>query len=307
LQDVLSKTEISIFSSQNLNSIIQRKKKEANILEKITQFYLSEVKFESEEDLEVEPITPDDKYVLVYTITRPLNDPDITAMRKYLDEKTVEPSSEAPSPAAAGKSWRSNAQAFQEFWRANRFRKDLSFYMTESRADLQVTEPFVCLYDDGECVSKDYQLIGQCGSVGALAQSHDSLTLTWKKPERGQENITGYRLEYRKVGENTSEHVTIQSPSNEYILRELEPATAYTVQVAALCDIGVGPQGRESVQLSTLPCSPRRKPEAGEEQARPPSPLVSPVAEKTDEKEALSCSLNDKLVDYLQCKYILLN
>ena len=261
LASVLKQNEESVFSRKQLSKSLESKESEVKVLSGYLKGMEGIPFASSQADMNAEIMDPSNKYVVAFTMVQPEIDPVIESMQAYLKDQYVDTSTvKAKKKEQSSKSMVQNARAFKDFWSANQDNASTKFIITLGMSDVHETSGFICVYKDGEVVSKDFQPPNKGGPPRSSLTRHNSLTLTWTEPNHGLEHVTGYELKYRRVGSSDQPVINISNKSNVFTLADLKSATPYEIKIRATCEYGFGPYTPWSDPIITLPCSPPGKP-----------------------------------------------
>ena len=266
LAKILKEKEGSPFSEQALLQWLQQKDAEAKVLKQYVQS-MSSIQFaKAPGDLEAACMDPENKHVVCFTIKRSAKHPFLLALKVYLQDSKVTANPEgtkSTSPFQAGEncgmSMITNARAFNNYFQASKSITTTRFIIAEQQIDSGDAGGYICVYKDGKIVDKNFVPPTEPSMPIISDVRHDSVTLTWNKPQFGAHNVTGYEILYRKTASAETFSETIQQ-NESFVLSNLEPATYYSFQVRACSVAGLSKISDITKPLLTLPTSPPGKP-----------------------------------------------
>ena len=268
LAKILKEKEKSPFSEQALLQWLQQKGAEAKVLNQYVQS-MSSIQFaKAPGDLEAACMDPKNKYVVCFTIKRSAKHPYLLALKVYLQDSKVTANQEgtkSTSPFQAGEncgmSMITNARAFINYFQASKSITTTRFIIAEQQIDSGDAGGYICLYKDGKIADENFVPPTEPSMPLISDVRHDSVTLTWKKPQLGYKNVTGYEIIYRKTAGSETFSETTQN-NESFVLSNLEPATYYSFQLRSCSLAGLSEISDTSKPHLTLPTSPPGKPKA---------------------------------------------
>jgi hypothetical protein len=142
-------------------------------------------------------------------------------------------------------------RAFVSFAIANGSTENTKFVVTSSCDEDARTDKGadIVLYSDGQLES--YEPPGKPGKPNNSNTRHDSVTLSWSKPQYGAENVNSYIIMYQEVGSDHWDKYVTNENSTSAILSGLEPESAYQVKVCGQSDVGYTQESDTSDHMKT--------------------------------------------------------
>ncbi|KAG8127097.1 hypothetical protein E2320_022101 [Naja naja] len=117
----------------------------------------------------------------------------------------------------------------------------------------------IYLYEDGELVSKNFELPSKPLPFLIGEVRHDSIQLKFQPAEYGKTAISSYLVKYKMEGEENWKTVRTENAREMFLLEDLSPNTEYQFQYAACCKVGLSKTSELSLPIKTLPTSPPEK------------------------------------------------
>ena len=285
LADILKKRECSPLNEQGMRQWLQQKDSEASVLNRYIQS-MGDIPFVGMADLEAECMDPDSRHVVCFTVFRLSKDSYLSAMKEYLENPDIKteqllPLNKSQFQGKGGKSMIHNARIFKKFESED---KDIlpvttKFMIVEEETD---SEPGgkIYLYRDGELLDENFIPPSEPRNLTVTDIKHDSVTLTWQKPEHGVHCVTEYEIKYNKTGETEmiSERVEKCEP---VVIRNLQADTSYDFQVRARSKASISNSCEKKISTSIDLYSPKNKLSGG----KPSIYLIPKKAKYKDEEQ----------------------
>ncbi|KAL7977884.1 hypothetical protein Chor_010836, partial [Crotalus horridus] len=272
LVDILTSVKQSPFSSQRLHEFLDAKESEINLVRSYLTI-LSEIQvISSKNKLEEIVLHPQNVYVVSFTLTSlHEEEPFLLSLQDWLQEQFL-PGSAKSTRSSPGqdedtawfenKEWTRNARqaakAMQDFLGVNQSNEKVGFVVA-SLPHVDTPGASIYLYEDGELVSKNFELPSKPLPVLLTQLRHDSVQLTFQPAEYGKATISGYLVEYKIAGEENRKTVRTEDAGETFPLEDLLPNTEYQFQYAACCKPGRSKFSDLSPPVKTLPASPPEK------------------------------------------------
>ncbi|KAL7977890.1 hypothetical protein Chor_010842, partial [Crotalus horridus] len=269
LVDVLMSVNQSPFNSQRLYEFLDTKKREMNFVKSYLTI-LSEVQvISSQNQLEEIVLDPQNVYVVSFIFTSlSKKEPFLLSLQDWLQEQFL-PGSAKSTRSSPGqdedtawfenKGWtrkaRQAAKSIQDFNQSN---ENVRFVVA-SLPDVDTPGASIYLYEDGELVSKNFELPSKPLPLLLTELRHDSVQLTFQPAEHGKATISGYLVEYKIAGEENWKTVRTENAGETFLLEDLLPNTEYQFQYAACCKLGHSKFSDRSPLIKTLPIGPPEK------------------------------------------------
>ena len=147
---------------------------------------------------------------------------------------------------------KTKAKVFKSFAKANEDSADTKFIVTdlsEENDDMPDEGADILLYSGGP--SESYEPPSQPGKPKCSSITHDSIQLTWSKPQYGSKNIQSYTVLYHQEGDSPDQWKEQNSDSEFTTLSKLKAETIYHVKIRAQCEIGMSLDGERSDPIKT--------------------------------------------------------
>ncbi|KYO30885.1 hypothetical protein Y1Q_0007711 [Alligator mississippiensis] len=231
----------------------------------------------SEEDLRDIVFNPMITYVVSFTFTSlHREEPFLSGLVAWLhtadERKTWDPASASPACEESNcRLWfehdvaqrraRVSARFFSDFVRVNKCSGKTRFLVT-SVSDEDNPGASIYLYEDGELVCTNFEPPSKPLPPLIAGISHDCVQLTLKPATRGEAAVTGYRVEYRRVGQEDWTAVSVYSKQETFPVSQLCANTEYQFQYAAISKPGLSVSSVVSDAVRMLPTSPPGRPVA---------------------------------------------
>ena len=262
LANILKERECSPFKEQGLYQWLEQKQSEGKVLNQYVQS-MGDIPFAETGDLEAECMNPANKHVICFTILRLSKDSYLSAMKEYSEKVCVKieqklPSKNSQFQSKSGLSMIHNARIFTNFKSEFNFPVKTKFMIVEDETD---SEPggYIYLYRNGRLNDRNFIPPSEPRRLAVTDIKHDSLTLTWQKPEQGDHNVTEYEIKYRYQQNGISEKMSTRVEKCEHFaINNLLPYTEYSLQVRSYSVASISKFTKE-VKACTLPTSPPGK------------------------------------------------
>ncbi|KAG8148137.1 hypothetical protein E2320_022831 [Naja naja] len=147
------------------------------------------------------------------------------------------------------------AKSFQDFFSINQSKEKVRFVVA-SLPDVVTPGASIYLYEEGELVSKNFELPSQPLPFLISEVRHDSIQLKFQPAEYGKAAISSYLVEYKVAGEENWKTVRTENLEEMFLLKDLSPNVNYLLQYAACCKVGLSISSGHSPPIKTLPTSP---------------------------------------------------
>ncbi|XP_026517494.2 stonustoxin subunit alpha-like, partial [Terrapene carolina triunguis] len=271
LVDILSSKEQSPFNTQRLNEFLDTKEREMNLVDSYLSVLQNVEVVSSKSELEKIVLSPEHDSVVSFTLTSLHNkQPYVSDLKFWLLEKNQE-SAPASSPyeKSNSKQWfedeeirrkaRKFAKSFSDFTKVNKSQEKTRFIVA-SVPDEEHPGASIYLYADGKLDSHNFE--PPLKPLPPLIDGirHDRVQLTFNPAACGRAAISGYRAEYRIVGQENWTAVTVNNTQVTFTVTGLRANTEYQFRYAAVSKPGLSESSDMSDPVKTLPTSPPGKP-----------------------------------------------
>ncbi|ETE56161.1 hypothetical protein L345_18128, partial [Ophiophagus hannah] len=162
---------------------------------------------------------------------------------------------------------RQAAKSIKDFFSVNQSNKNVRFVVA-SIPDVDNPGASIYLYEDGELVSKNFELPSKPLPFLISEVRHDSIQLKFQPAEYGKATISNYvvkfkiageenwkTVEYRMVGAGAGKDQWTEKRTGRktevYPLEGLKPQTPYRIRVSAVCDNGALGVPSKELEVST--------------------------------------------------------
>ncbi|XP_065442501.1 uncharacterized protein LOC101935999 isoform X3 [Chrysemys picta bellii] len=276
LGDILSSKEQSPFNTQQLNEFLDTKEQEMNLVD----FYLTVLQnvevVSSKSELEKIVLSPKHDSVVSFTLTSLHNkeqyllDLNFWLKRQFLEKIQESAPASSPYEKSNSKQWfedeeirrkaRKFTKSFLDFTNVNKSQAKTRFIVA-SVPDEDHPGASIYLYADGELVSPNLEPPSK--PLPALMDGirHDRVQLTFNPAAYGRAAISGYRAEYRIVGQENWMAVDVNNTQETFTVTGLRANTEYQFRYAAVSKPGLSESSDVSDPVKTLPpTSPPAKP-----------------------------------------------
>ncbi|XP_065442503.1 uncharacterized protein LOC101931834 isoform X2 [Chrysemys picta bellii] len=276
LGDILSSKEQSPFNTQQLNEYLDKKMQEMNFVKSYLTFLNDMDIISSSTELNQVLFNPVHRYVVSFTFTSlHEEEPYLSVLNDWLQTQNIETTHDpASASSACGNSkssqWfedkkklqraQKSVNFFSDFVRVNKSNEKTQFCVA-SVADKDNPGTAIYLYADGELVSTNFEPPSKPlpALIGGIR--HDRVQLTFNPAAYGRAAISGYRAEYRIVGQENWTAVDVNNTQVTFTVTGLRANTEYQFRYAAVSKPGLSESSDVSDPVKTLPpTSPPGKP-----------------------------------------------
>ncbi|XP_029768653.1 stonustoxin subunit alpha-like [Terrapene carolina triunguis] len=276
LVDILKSKEQSPFNTQRLNEFLDTKEREMNLVDSYLSVLQNVEVVSSESELEKIVLSPKNDSVVSFTLTSLHNkEPYLSDLKfwlqgQFLEKNQESASTSSPDEKSNSKQWfvdekirrkaRKFAKSFLDFTSINKSQAKTRFIVA-SVPDKNHLGASVYLYGDGELVSPNFKppskpLPALCDGI-----RHDRVQLTFNPAAYGRAAISGYRAEYRIVGQENWMAVNVNNTQETFTVTGLRANTEYQFRYAAVSKPGFSKSSDVNDPVKTLPpTSPPGKP-----------------------------------------------
>ncbi|XP_059585362.1 uncharacterized protein LOC109284866 [Alligator mississippiensis] len=275
LEEALMSIEQSPFSPQHLRDFLDLRVRELKLVNMYLPLLDGVEVISSEEDLRDFVSDPMVKYVVSFTFTSlHREEPFLSGLDAWLhtadEKKTWDPASASPACEESNcRLWfehdvaqrraRDSARFFSDFVRVNKCSGKTRFLAT-SVSDEDNPGASIYLYEDGELVCTNFEPPAKPLPPLIAGISHDRVQLTLKPAAVGQAAITGYRVEYRRVGQEDWTAVSVCTKQETFPVAGLCANTEYQFRCTAVSKPGLSVSSKETDTVKMAPTSPPGKP-----------------------------------------------
>ncbi|XP_026540789.1 uncharacterized protein LOC113423554 [Notechis scutatus] len=272
LVDILASVNRSPFNSQSLREFLDTRKREVNFVKSYLTI-LSDIEvISSQNQLEEIVLDPQNVYVVSFIFTSlHEEEPFLLSLQDWLQEQFLPGSTKSTRSTPGvkkGKAWfedkerthnaRQAAKSIQDFFSINQSNEKIRFVVA-SLPDVDNPGASIYLYEDGDLVSKNFELPSKPLPLLINEVRHDSIQLKFQPAEYGKAAISSYILWYLTAGEENWATVLTEDAEEMFLLKDLFPNTEYLFQYAACCKVGFSETSELSPPIKTLPTSPPEK------------------------------------------------
>jgi hypothetical protein len=163
----------------------------------------------------------------------PQNNPDL----RTVDTNTETTESLRLSPDGFNSMAR-KATLFKEFHGANVDSASTAFIVAEAEKVTELPGCFIKLYKYGKEIYPDFELPSQPAQPTCDSDT-SPIKVTWKKPENGAEQVTKYKLLYKRVRSRGRWHEHESAKDEfEFSLPDVKCGVRYKIKVVAVCEVG---------------------------------------------------------------------
>ncbi|XP_058010676.1 stonustoxin subunit alpha-like isoform X2 [Ahaetulla prasina] len=272
LVDILMSVNQSPFNSQRLHEFLDTKKREMNFVQSYLTILSQMQVISSQNELEEIVLNPQNVYVVSFIFTSlHKKEPFLLSLQDWLQEQFLQESANSTrsSPGQKedmawfeDKGWTRNARraakSIKDFFSVNQSNEKVRFVVA-SLPDVDNPVASIYLYEDGELVSKNFELPSKPLPLLISELRHDSIQLKFQPAEHGKATISSYLVEYKVAGEENWKTARTEDAGEMFLLKDLPPNTEYQLQYAACCKPGLSKRSDLSPPIKTLPTSPPEK------------------------------------------------
>ncbi|XP_067399207.1 stonustoxin subunit alpha-like [Emydura macquarii macquarii] len=275
LVDIITNKEQSPFAAHQLNEFLGKKQQEMDFVNS----YLADLEgvevVSSQSELQRIVLSPSHDFVVSLALTSLHNEESYLSelnlwLQRQLMKKTHDPalaSSAWEKPKS--KQWfeeeeiRRKAQqavkSFSDFARVNKSNGKTRFIMASvPEKDNPGASIYLC--ENRELVSTSFEPPSKPLPPLIDGIRHDHVQLTFKPAVYGRAAISGYRVEYRIVGQENWTAVNVNNKQETFTVTGLRANTEYQFRYAAVSKPGLSESSDVSDTVKTLPTSPPGKP-----------------------------------------------
>ncbi|KAG8127245.1 hypothetical protein E2320_014173 [Naja naja] len=271
LVDILMSVNQSPFNRQRLHEFLDTRKREINFVKSYLTI-LSEIQvISSQNKLEEIVLDPQKVYVVSFVFTSlHEEEPFLLSLQDWLQEQFLPESAKSTrSPPVVKKSmaWfedkertrnaRQVAKSLKDFVSINQ--SNPICFVVASLPDVDIPGASIYLYEDGDLVSKNFELPSKPLPFLISEVTHNRIQLKFEPAEYGKATISNYLVEYKVAGEENWKIVRTEDAREIFLLKDLSPNTEYQFQYSACCKLGRSKSSELSPPIKTLPISPPEK------------------------------------------------
>ncbi|XP_039373365.1 uncharacterized protein LOC120392694 [Mauremys reevesii] len=273
LVDILSCKNQSPFNTQRLSEFLDTKKKEMNYVNSYRRILSNVEVVSSQNELDEIVLSPELNFIVSFTFTSlHEEEPYLSDLKQWLQTQFIR---ETQDPASASsvaekpksKVWfeekeintksRKSAKSLSHFVSVNKS-KGTTRFIVASVPDKDNPGTSIYLYEDGELVSTNFEPPSKPlpPLIGGIR--HDRVQLTFNPAAYGRAEISGYRAEYRMVGQENWTSVIVNNTQETFTVTGLRANTEYQFRYAAVSKPGLSKSSNVSDPVQTLPstCPP---------------------------------------------------
>ncbi|XP_044859102.1 verrucotoxin subunit beta-like [Mauremys mutica] len=277
LVDILSRKKQSPFNTQKLNEFLDTKEREMNYVNSYLKALMDVEVVSSQSALDEIVLDTGFDFIVSFTFTS-LNEeePYLSDLKQWLQTQSMEETHDPASASAVAekpksKEWfeekemykkaRKSAKSLSNFAIVNKSNGKTRFIVA-SVPDKDNPGTAIYLYEEGELVSTNFEPPSK--PLPALIDGirHDRVQLTFNPAAYGRAAISGYRAEYRIVGQENWTAVDVNNTQETFTVTGLRANTEYQFRYAAVSKPGLSESSNVSDPVKTLlpPTSPPGKP-----------------------------------------------
>ncbi|KAG8141079.1 hypothetical protein E2320_003708 [Naja naja] len=271
LVDLLMSVNQSPFNRERLYEFLDTKKREINFLKSYLTI-LSEIQVISPQYKLEEIVLGRQKVYVVSFVFTSLHEeePFLLSLQDWLQKQFLPESAKSTrSPPVVKKSmaWFEDKERTRNARQAAKSLKDFVSinqsnpicFVVASLPDVDIPGASLYLYEDGEVVSKNFELPSKPLPFLISEVRHDSIQLKFQPAEYGKATISNYLVKYKVAGEENWKTVRTEDAREIFLLKDLPPNTEYQFQYSACCKLGRSKSSELSPPIKTLPISPPEK------------------------------------------------
>ena len=243
LADLIGSVQKSPFSPNQMANYIRSKEKELKLLAQYLKNMSGEPKITdtfSTSENEIIAMTTDAQYKYVVCFAFNVTTKDSAYLRK------LEEYLQSGDATHDGKEWyedqnllrivKSKSNEFVKFVKDNSGKQDVAFAISDHNEDLP--GPGIVIYVDG--FAEDFDPPGKPGIPCVNIVTHESVSLSWSKPEQGADRIESYKVLYSPDENFKSANFKLTDGNNMSIcIGTLTPFTTFYFKVQAITKPGV--------------------------------------------------------------------
>ncbi|XP_039378538.1 stonustoxin subunit alpha-like [Mauremys reevesii] len=268
LVDILSWKNQSPFNTQRLSEFLDTKEKEVNYVNSYLRILSNVEVVSSQSELDKIVLDPDLDFIVSFTFTSLCEEePYLSDLKQWLQTQFIK---ETHDPALASsvaekpksKVWfeekkiyqkaRKSAKSLSHFVSVNKPNRKTRFIVA-SVPDKDNPGTSIYLYGDGELISTNFEPPSKPLPPLIDGIRHDRVQLTFNPAAYGRAEISGYRAEYRIVGQENWTAVTVNNTQETFTVTGLRANTEYQFRYAAVSKPGLSESSDVSDPVKTLP------------------------------------------------------
>ncbi|XP_070623364.1 uncharacterized protein [Erythrolamprus reginae] len=272
LVDLLMSVNQSPFNSKKLWEFLHSKKREINFVKSYRDILNEMQVISTQNKLEEIVLDARNAFVVSFVFTSlHEEEPFLLSLQGWLQEPFLGQSVKStwsPPEVKKGMAWyedkertrnaRQAAKSMQDFFSINQFNEKVHFVVA-SLPDVDIPGTSIYLFEEGELVSKNFELPSQPLLLPIGEVRHNSIKVKFQPAEHGKAAIFNYLVEYKMVGEEIWKTARTEDDEELFLLKDLRPNTEYQFQYAACCKLGRSKSSDLSPPIKTLPTSPPEK------------------------------------------------
>ncbi|XP_032090732.1 neoverrucotoxin subunit beta-like [Thamnophis elegans] len=269
LVNILRSVKESPFRSQIVGKFMDNKEREIEIVRSyLTNLSKIQV-ISSKNKLEEIVLHPQNEYVISFVFTSlHKKEPILLTLKDCLHERFLQQSSRTIPGVKKGLAWfedketthnaRQAAKSIKDYFSINQPNEKVRFVVA-SLPDVDNPGASIYLYENGELVSKNFELPSKPLPLLISERRHDSFQLKFQPAEYGRAAISSYLVWYKITGEENWKSVRAEGTRKTFLLKNLAPNTEYQFKYTACCKLGLSETSDLSPPTKTLPTSPPRE------------------------------------------------
>ncbi|XP_032090731.1 verrucotoxin subunit beta-like [Thamnophis elegans] len=269
LVNILRSVNQMPFNSQRLREFLDTKKREIEIVRSYLTI-LSEIPvISSKKKLEEIVVHPQNVYVVSFVFTSlHEEEPFLLTLKDWLHERFLQQSSSTIPGVKKGLAWFENKEttrnachtvkSMKDYFSINQPNEKVRFVVA-SLPDVDNPGASIYLYENGELVSKNFELPSKPLPLLISEMRHDSIRLRFQPAEYGRAAISSYLIWYKITGEENWKSERVEGTRKTFLLKNLAPNTEYQFKYTACCKLGLSETSDLSLPTKTLPTSPPEK------------------------------------------------
>ncbi|XP_026517317.2 twitchin-like, partial [Terrapene carolina triunguis] len=276
LVEILTNKEQSPFGTQRLNEFLEKKQEEMDFVNSYLAELVEVEVVSSRSELQHIVLSPRHEFVVSLSFTSLHNEEsylselNLWLRRQFMKNIHVPALASSACETPKSKQWfedeeirrkaRQAVKSFSGFARVNKSNGKTRFIVA-SVPNKDNPGASIYLYADGELVSTNFEPPSKPlpPLIGGIR--HDRVQLTFNPAAYGRAAISGYRAEYRIVGQENWTAVTVNNTHGTFTVTGLRAKTEYQFRYAAVSKSGLSESSDVSDPVKTLPpTSPPGKP-----------------------------------------------
>ncbi|XP_078518880.1 cytolytic toxin-alpha-like [Lissotriton helveticus] len=271
LVDILISQRQSPFNFQSLSEFLDDKLQEMDFVNSFLTILKDVRAIATENDLNRILMNPMTEYVVAFTFTS-LKDEELFLLdlknwlqAEILRKKNIKKAQSIVYKKENTKHWisqpniskttRKYVMAFQEFFFLNESNKTTQFIVSSV---LDQSNPGACiyLYEAGDLLCMKFEPPSKPNPPLTGRITHNSVELTLRPSESGQEWIEMYKIEYRSTNEEKWVDIRTNQKLETFTIKGLKPNSKYEFRYCAVCKPGLSAVSDITTASKTLPTSP---------------------------------------------------